>query len=422
MPGRIVQALKQAKSRNPVILLDEVDKLGVSYQGDPSSALLEVLDPAQNHEFTDHYLGVPFDLSEVLFIATANYVENIPAPLYDRMEAVEFRGYTEKEKKAIAERFLLPRQREEAGLREGELQVTEEALRAVIAEYTREAGVRQLEREVGKLARKAARRIAAGAESEVVVDMERVKELLGRTRVHPERAGGEDTVGVATGMYYTPVGGDIMFIEVSAQQRAPVPAVAEGESKAAPGFGNLVLTGQLGDVMKESARAALTYARANAGRYGIDARKAWGSELHIHVPAGAIPKDGPSAGVAMTAALVSALSDTPVRADVAMTGEVTLTGRVLPIGGVKEKLLGAHRAGIRTIILPKDNEGDLEDLPAEVLAALDVHPVESIDQALSVALRGASMSEGKLRFPELPLPLTGGGRGHEGAVRMHGSR
>jgi ATP-dependent Lon protease len=425
MPGRIVQALKQAKSRNPVILLDEVDKLGVSYQGDPSSALLEVLDPAQNHEFTDHYLGVPFDLSEVLFIATANYVQNIPAPLYDRMEAVEFRGYTEQEKKAIAERFLLPRQREESGLREGELQVTEDALRAVIAEYTREAGVRQLEREVGKLARKAARRIASGAESEVVVDVERVRELLGRTKVHPERAGGEDTVGVATGMYYTPVGGDIMFIEVSAQQRAPVPATGEGESAAAPGFGNLVLTGQLGDVMKESARAALTYARANSGRYGIDPRKAWGSELHIHVPAGAIPKDGPSAGVAMTTALVSALSDTPVRSDVAMTGEVTLTGRVLPIGGVKEKLLGAHRAGIRTIVLPKDNEGDLEDLPAEVLAALDVHPVETIDQALSVALRGASMSEGKLRFPELPLPLAAaasGGRGHEGAVRMHGSR
>jgi ATP-dependent Lon protease len=423
MPGRIVQALKQAKSRNPVILLDEVDKLGVSYQGDPSSALLEVLDPAQNHEFTDHYLGVPFDLSEVLFIATANYAQNIPAPLYDRMEAVEFRGYTEQEKKAIAERFLLPRQREEAGLRAGELEVTEEALRAVISEYTREAGVRQLEREVGKLARKAARRIAAGAESTVTVDLERVKELLGRTKVHPERAGGEDILGVATGMYYTPVGGDIMFIEVSAQQRAPVAATGEGENGAQPGFGNLVLTGQLGDVMKESARAALTYARANAGRYGIDPRKAWGSELHIHVPAGAIPKDGPSAGVAMTTALVSALSDTPVRSDVAMTGEVTLTGRVLPIGGVKEKLLGAHRAGIRTIVLPKDNEGDLEDLPAEVLAALDVHAVSTIDQALSVALRGASMSEGKLRFPELPhLPLPGGARGSEGAVRMHGGR
>ncbi|HEU4557487.1 MAG TPA: endopeptidase La [Longimicrobium sp.] len=424
MPGRIIQALKQAKSRNPVILLDEVDKLGVSYQGDPSSALLEVLDPAQNHEFTDHYLGVPFDLSEVLFIATANYVDNIPAPLYDRMEAVEFRGYTEMEKKEIARRYLLPRQLDENGLEAEELEVSDEALQAVISEYTREAGVRQLEREVGKLARKAARRIASGTAEKVTVDGVVVKELLGRTRVHPERAGREDQVGVATAMYYTPVGGDIMFIEVSAQQRtmqSASAAAAEGEHQSA-GFGNLVLTGQLGDVMKESARAALTYARANAVRYGIDPRKAWGSEIHIHVPAGAIPKDGPSAGVALTSALVSVLSGTPVRADVSMTGEVTLTGRVLPIGGVKEKLLGAWRAGIRTILLPKENEADLEDLPREVLEQMEVHPVESIDQALSVALRGASFSEGKLRFPELPLPPMQGSRGAEGELRMHGGR
>jgi len=424
MPGRIVQALKQAKTRNPVILLDEVDKLGVSYQGDPSSALLEVLDPAQNHEFTDHYLGVPFDLSEVLFIATANYAQNIPAPLYDRMEAVEFRGYTEMEKKQIALRYLLPRQLSEAGLEEGELEVSDDALEAVISEYTREAGVRQLEREVGKLARKAARRIASGTVEQVKVDGEVVKELLGRTRVHPERANGEDQVGVATGMYYTPTGGDIMFIEVSAQQRtmqSASAAAAEGETQHA-GFGNLVLTGQLGDVMKESARAALTYARANAVRYGIDPRKAWGSEIHIHVPAGAIPKDGPSAGVALSTALVSVLSGTPVRADVAMTGEVTLTGRVLPIGGVKEKLLGAWRAGIRIILIPRENEADLEDLPREVLDQIEVHPVGTIDEALSVSLRGASFSEGKLRFPELPLPPIGGGRGLEGEVRMHGSR
>jgi len=424
MPGRIIQALKQAKSRNPVILLDEVDKLGVSYQGDPSSALLEVLDPAQNHEFTDHYLGVPFDLSEVLFIATANYVQNIPAPLLDRMETVEFRGYTEMEKREIARRYLLPRQEEENGLRTGELNVTDEALQAVVAEYTREAGVRQLEREIGKLARKAARRIAAGSVVSVDVDLEGVKTYLGRTRVHPERAGREDQVGVATGMYYTPVGGDIMFIEISAQTRtAQTTAAAAAESEGAgAGFGNLVLTGQLGDVMKESARAALTYARANAVRYGIDPRKAWGSEIHIHVPAGAIPKDGPSAGVALSAALVSVLSGAAVRSDVAMTGEVTLTGRVLPIGGVKEKLLGAFRAGIRTIILPKDNEADLDDLPAEVLEQMEVHPVESIDQALTVALRDASFSEGKLRFPELPLPPLQGGRGAEGELRMHGSR
>ena len=422
MPGRIVQALKQAKSRNPVILLDEVDKLGVSFQGDPSSALLEVLDPAQNHEFTDHYLGVPFDLSEVLFIATANYTQNIPAPLYDRMEAVEFRGYTEQEKLQIARRYLLPRQLQEGGLQEEELEVTDAALRTVTSEYTREAGVRQLEREIGKLARKAARRIASGAAERVTVDADGVREFLGRTRVHPERAGKEDMVGVATGMYYTPMGGDIMFIEASAQQRSVQVSATDAEN-AAPGFGNLVLTGQLGDVMKESARAALTYARAHAVRYGIDPRKAWGSELHIHVPAGAIPKDGPSAGVAMTVALVSILSDTPVRSDVAMTGEVTLTGRVLPIGGVKEKLLGAHRAGIKTVILPRENEADLEDLPGEVLEQLDIHTAETIDEALAIALKGASMSEGKLRFPELPLPpaapVRGGG---EGEARLHAGR
>lgn len=419
MPGRIIQALKQAKSHNAVILLDEVDKLGASMQGDPSSALLEVLDPAQNHEFTDHYLGVPFDLSEVLFIATANYVQNIPAPLYDRMEAVEFRGYTEAEKKAIADRYLLPRQTEEAGLEEGEFEVSDNALRTVISEYTREAGVRQLERELGKLARKAARRIASGGTVEVRVDTpDEVKEFLGRTRVHPEQAGREDVVGVATGMYYTPMGGDIMFIEASAQQRTAPVSTPETES-AAPGFGNLVLTGQLGEVMKESARAALTYARSHAVRYGIDARKAWGSEIHIHVPAGAIPKDGPSAGVAMTVAMVSVLSGTPVRSEVAMTGEVTLTGRVLPIGGVKEKLLGAHRAGIKTVMLPRANEADLDDLPREVMEQLEIHTVETIDEALSIALRGASMSEGKLRFPELPIP---GGRAPEGEARLHRGR
>jgi ATP-dependent Lon protease len=401
MPGRIVTAMKQAGTRNPVILLDEVDKLGISMQGDPASALLEVLDPAQNHEFTDHYLGVPFDLSEVLFIATANYISGIPAPLYDRMEPVEFRGYTEQEKKEIAERYLIPRQREEAGFNADEFRVTPEALRLVISSYTREAGVRQLEREIGKLARKAARKVAAGRARRVKVGLTQVPELLGRSRVHPEKAGVEHLVGVSTGMYYTPMGGDIMFIEVSAQRNYPQNPVAgkEGEETAPVGMGSLVLTGQLGDVMKESARAALTYSRANAVRFGLDPRKAWGSEIHIHVPAGAIPKDGPSAGVAMTVALVSALSDRPVRSDVAMTGEVTLTGRVLPIGGVKEKLLGAYRAGISTIILPSENEADLEDLPEEVTRALSIHPVSTIDEALVIALEGASISEGSLLFP-----------------------
>ena len=417
MPGRIVQALKQAKSRNPVILLDEVDKLGVSLQGDPSSALLEVLDPAQNHEFTDHYLGVPFDLSEVLFIATANYVQNIPAPLLDRMESVDFRGYTEQEKQKIAERYLIPRQREEAGLEEVEFSIQPKALRQVISQYTREAGVRQLEREVGKLARKAARRIASGRVKRVRVNEKQVRDFLGRSRVHPEKAGGENLVGVATGMYYTPMGGDIMFIEISASQRS---SQATTDAEATPGgMGNLVLTGQLGDVMKESARAGLTYARAHAVRYGIDPRKAWGSEIHIHVPAGAIPKDGPSAGVAMATALVSALSDRPVRSDVAMTGEITLTGRVLPIGGVKEKLLGAYRAGIKRILIPEANSADLEDLPADVLKALEIHPVETIDQVLALALEGASFSsEGTLRFP----PLTGAGRTAETESRLHGPR
>jgi ATP-dependent Lon protease len=405
MPGRIVQALKQARSRNPVILLDEVDKLGISMQGDPASALLEVLDPAQNHEFTDHYLGVPFDLSEVLFIATANYVAGIPAPLYDRMEPVEFRGYTEQEKKEIAERYLVPRQREEAGLSDIEFRITSEALRLVISSYTREAGVRQLEREIGKLARKAARRIASGQGKRVRVTEKLAREFLGRSRVHPEKAGLEHKVGVATGMYYTPMGGDIMFIEVSAQ-RSGIPAAAAGESDSTPiGAGSLVLTGQLGDVMKESARAALTYARANAVRFGLDPRKAWGSEIHIHVPAGAIPKDGPSAGVAMTAALVSALSDRPIRSDVAMTGEMTLTGRVLPIGGVKEKLLGAYRAGIKTVILPKDNEADLEDLPDDVIRSLKIHPAATIEEALAVALEGASFTDGTLLFPPAGAPL-----------------
>lgn len=417
MPGRIVQALKQAKSRNPVILLDEVDKLGVSLQGDPSSALLEVLDPAQNHEFTDHYLGVPFDLSEVLFVATANYGQNIPAPLYDRMEEVEFRGYTEQEKQRIAEQYLIPRQREEAGLEVEEFSIAPKALRMVISEYTREAGVRQLEREIGKLARKAARRIAAGRVKRVRVTPKHVRDFLGRSRVHPEKVGGENLVGVATGMYYTPMGGDIMFIEVSASQRSG-PSTDASETSTA-GMGNLVLTGQLGDVMKESARASLTYARTHAVRYGIDPRKAWGSEIHIHVPAGAIPKDGPSAGVAMATALVSALSDRPVRSDVAMTGEITLTGRVLPIGGVKEKLLGAYRAGTRTILIPEDNMADLEDLPPEVLKELEIHPVQTIDQVLALALEGASFSsEGTLRFP----PLAGTSRGAETEPRLHDGR
>ncbi|MGE0639014.1 MAG: endopeptidase La [Thermoanaerobaculia bacterium] len=388
MPGRILNGMKQAGTKNPVFLLDEIDKLGVSFQGDPASALLEVLDPAQNDSFTDHYLGVPFDLSEVLFICTANFSQNIPGPLLDRMESVEFSGYTEAEKVEIARRYLLPRQLEENGLTPEILTITPEALQELVSNYTHEAGVRQLERELGKLARKVARRIAAREYETVAVDGAMVRELLGRPRVHPERAAGQDQVGVATGMFYTPVGGDILFVEAQTMR----------------GKGDLVLTGQLGDVMKESARAAWSYARAHAAKLGID-EEAFDRDLHIHVPAGAIPKDGPSAGVTMASAVVSVLSGRPVRHDLAMTGEITLSGRVLPIGGLKEKILGAVRAGIHEILLPRENEPDLEDLPQEVRDRIKVFAVDELGEVLAVALRGASLHEGNLRFADAP-PVT----------------
>ncbi len=396
MPGRIIQGLKQAGTKNPVFLLDEVDKLGTSLQGDPSAALLEVLDPAQNHSFTDHYLGMPFDLSEVLFIATANYRDRIPAPLLDRMETVEFSGYTEQEKLEIARRYLIPRQRDESGLREEDIEVTEGAIQRVVSEYTREAGVRQLERELGKLARKAARQIAAGETDRVTVDVPDVQSLLGRPRVHPEVKAKEDIVGVATGMYYTPMGGDIMFVEASASK----------------GKDRLILTGQLGDVMKESARAALTYTKTHASQLGVEPERLEDLELHIHVPAGAIPKDGPSAGVAMATSVVSVLSGRPVRNDIAMTGEITLTGRVLPIGGVKEKVLGAFRAGIREVVLPRENEADLDDLPVQARDEVTIHLAGDLGEALAHALRGARLEDGVLTFPEGVL-LTPPHRGPE---------
>jgi len=381
MPGRIIQGMKQAGSKNPVFLLDEVDKLGASYQGDPGAALLEVLDPAQNDSFTDHYLGVPFDLSEVQFICTANYLQNIPGPLQDRMEVVEFAGYTEAEKLEIAKRYLTPRQIKQTGLSDEQIVITDDAVRAVITGYTRESGVRQLEREIGRLARKVARKIAAEELEQAEINAKEVAELLGRPKVHPERAADSDQVGVATGMFYTPVGGDIMFVEA-----APM-----------PGKGDLVLTGQLGDVMKESARAAWSYAKAHADELYIS-KKAFEQDVHIHVPAGAIPKDGPSAGVTMATALVSALSGRPARNDVAMTGELTLSGRVLPIGGLKEKVLGAVRAGISTIVLPKVNEADLEDLPEEIRSTLTFHMVEELGEALAHTLRGGEFREGRLQF------------------------
>jgi ATP-dependent Lon protease len=389
MPGRIIQGMKQAGAKNPVFLLDELDKLGVSFQGDPAAALLEVLDPAQNDSFTDHYIGVPFDLSEVLFVATSNFLQAIPAPLLDRLETVNFAGYTEREKLEITKRYLVPRQLRENGLTPEQLELPDEALSELITSYTREAGVRQLEREIGKLGRKVARQIAAGGVERVVVEAQSVHDLIGRPKVHPERKAHEDQIGVATGMYYTPVGGDIMFVEASVMR----------------GKGELVLTGQLGDVMKESARAALTYAKSHAEQLGIASDMLNGTDVHIHVPAGAIPKDGPSAGVTMATALVSALSKRPARHDVAMTGETTLRGRVLPIGGVKEKVLGAVRAGLREIILPKDNAADLEDLPEDVRQSLTVHLVEELGEVFSLALRGARFEAGHLLFDDGAAPV-----------------
>ena len=396
MPGRIIQGMKQAGTKNPVFLLDEVDKLGVSFQGDPSSALLEVLDPAQNDTFTDHYLGVPFDLSEVLFIATANFIQNIPGPLLDRMEVVDFAGYTEREKAEIAKKYLIPRQLEENGLGGTSLTFSDEAIASLVSKYTRESGVRQLEREIGAVARKVARRIAANAADGIigdgVISDAEVRALLGRPKVRPEKANETHEVGVATGMYYTPMGGDIMFVEASTR---PLSQPAPGD--AATGGGSapvaLVLTGQLGDVMKESARAAFTYVTKNAEKLGIPKARLGPIETHIHVPAGAIPKDGPSAGVAIATALASELSGRAVRRDIAMTGEITLRGRVLPIGGVKEKVLGAMRAGVTTILLPRENEADLEDVPDEAKQKLAFHSVDTLEDVLKLALVDDSASK-----------------------------
>jgi ATP-dependent Lon protease len=404
MPGRIIQGMKQAGTKNPVFLLDEVDKLGVSFQGDPSAALLEVLDPAQNDTFTDHYLGVPFDLSEVLFIATANFVQNIPGPLLDRMEVVDFAGYTEREKAEIAKKYLIPRQLEESGLGNRGVSFTDEAVMSVVSNYTRESGVRQLERQLGAVARKVARKIAMGETGPIVdetITAEEVRELLGRPKVHPERAQQAPEVGIATGMYYTPMGGDIMFVEASIR-RYYGNRVTDTEQPAHGGPVSLILTGQLGDVMKESARAAFTYATNNAADLGIPKDRLGAIEAHIHVPAGAIPKDGPSAGIAIATALVSEMSERPVRGDVAMTGEITLRGRVLPIGGLKEKVLGAHRAGIKTIIIPKANEGDIEDVPEEVRNVLSFHPVETLREVLDIALVPAEEAA-----PIKPLEIAG---------------
>ena len=374
LPGRLVRALRDAGTMNPVIMLDEVDKVGADWRGDPSAALLEVLDPAQNHAFRDHYLDVELDLSQVVFIATANVAETIPAPLLDRMEIIRFDGYTTEEKVAIARGYLWPRQRERNGLREDEVSIADSILRQVVTEYTREAGVRNLERELGTLLRKTATKLASGeVQAPVEIGETELRDALGRQRFFQESAERTAVPGVATGLSVTGAGGDVLFIEAT-------------DMPARPPKDGLVLTGQLGDVMKESARIALSYVRGHAGDLDIDEDRFDDREFHVHVPAGAIPKDGPSAGITMTTALASLLSGRPVRHTVGMTGEVTLQGRVLPIGGLKQKVLAAHAAGLTDVILPERNRGDLDDVPEEVRDAMTFHPVMTIDEVLDLAL------------------------------------
>jgi ATP-dependent Lon protease len=372
LPGQVIQGLRRAESRNPVFILDEIDKLGADFRGDPASALLEVLDPEQNNTFRDHYLDVPFDLSEVLFITTANVLDTIPGPLRDRMEVLEIPGYTEEEKRRIARDHLVAKQVANHGLTPDQVTFTDEALSAIIRGYTREAGVRNLEREIGAICRKIARRQAEGQAAAIEVTRAVVEEMLGAPRhLDEEMKDRTKDPGVAIGLAWTPVGGDVLFVEASRMA----------------GGGQLTITGQLGDVMKESARIALSWFRAHATRWGVDPQFYKDSEIHLHVPAGAIPKDGPSAGVTMVTALASALSARPVRSDVAMTGEITLSGKVLPVGGIKEKVLAARRAGIHEVILPKQNEKNVnEDLPAEHRQGLTVHYVDEMDDVLKLAL------------------------------------
>ncbi len=374
LPGRIVRAIGEAGSMNPVVLLDEIDKVGSDYRGDPSAALLEVLDPAQNHTFRDHYLELDLDLSDVVFLATANVIENIPSALLDRMELIQIDGYTEDDKVAIARDFLLPRQRERAALTEAEVTVTEDALRKIAADYTREPGVRQFERLLAKALRKATTKLAEAGDSPLTIDEPDLVDYLGRPRFLPESAERTAVPGVATGLAVTGLGGDVLYIEAGA---------TDGEA-------GLQLTGQLGDVMKESAQIALSYVRAHAEQLGVDP-KSLDRRIHVHVPAGAVPKDGPSAGVTMVTALVSMATGRQVRSDVGMTGEVTLNGRVLPIGGVKQKLLAAQRAGLSTVFIPQRNEADLDDVPADVLESLEVKPMVDVADIIAQALAPAEV-------------------------------
>jgi ATP-dependent Lon protease len=370
MPGRVLQAIRRAESNDPVFMLDEVDKIGADWRGDPSSALLEVLDPEQNKDFRDNYLDVPFDLSKVMFITTANTLDTIPPALRDRMEILYLSGYTEEEKVQIAVRFLVPKQLDAHGLQPGEIAISDDAIRLIIREYTREAGVRNLERELASLIRRDVAEMAAGKRLKVMDDVKKVRAALGKRRFFDDAAERIDRPGVATGLTWTPTGGEIIFVEAA----------------LTPGKGELKLTGQLGDVMKESAAAALSYLKARAADIGIDPTLFDRNDIHVHVPAGAQPKEGPSAGVTVLAAMASILTGRPVRDDVAMTGEITLRGKVLPIGGVKEKVLGAHRAGLRRVLLPTRNEADLDDIPADLRKEIQFVKVESIDQVLREAL------------------------------------
>jgi ATP-dependent Lon protease len=377
MPGTIIRALRDAGTKNPVFMIDEIDKMGSDWRGDPSSAMLEVLDPAQNSSFRDHYLDLPFDLSRILFICTGNQLETIPPPLLDRMEVIRLSGYTEEEKLGIAKRYLVPKQLEAHGLSIEQAKFTDNALRLVIREYTREAGVRNLDREIAALCRKSAAEIAGGKRKRVRIDERRVRSWLGRPRFSGEIRKRTSDPGVATGLAVTPVGGDVLYIEATAM----------------PGEGRLIVTGQLGEVMRESAQAALSWVRSHASDLGLEADWFEGKDVHIHVPAGAVPKDGPSAGIALATALASLALNRPVSEEVAMTGEITLTGQVLPIGGVREKVLAAQRAGVTTVVLPKENEGDLDDLPREVRKSMNFVPADSIDEVIEAAFPGARVLE-----------------------------
>ena len=370
IPGRVINSIKDAGTRNPLFLFDEVDKLGSDFKGDPSSALLEVLDPEQNKDFTDHYLEVPFDLSKVMFITTANSLNTIPGPLLDRMELIEVTGYTEEEKLQIAKKYLIPKKTKEHGLEKSQFKMTDKAIRDLINYYTRESGVRNLEREIANLVRKVARKVVTDGIEGYKVGPKDLEELLGKKRYRYDKISGKSEVGVVTGLAWTVVGGDTLFIETS----------------AVPGTGKLQLTGQLGDVMQESARTGISYIRSVAHKHGIDENFYKEKDIHIHVPEGAVPKDGPSAGVTMCVAMISTLTGIPVRKDVAMTGEVTLRGNVLPVGGIKEKVLAAHRAGVRTVLLPFENERDIDEIPENVREQMNFVLIKNVDEALKEAL------------------------------------